>query len=447
MHSQLSRLARIPHFPSLAIATLMLGVAMSFTAPYLSLFGVEEASMSPVRLGIFMTLISASGVLASTVAGRWSDRRGRHRAPLILSLVAAALGFLSFCFLRDYGLLTASGVLLLGTGAASLSQVFSFGRAALPVADNAERDFASAALRTLLSVAWVFGPAVGALILAQAGFNGLFGFAAASFAVSAALVSLIVEAPSGRHGEAAAKAADADVGPASQATSRSNEHRHASRRVALPTSDEVPLGLLWRALFALTLIGLAASATMIVLPLYVVHALKGTRFTVSATLGLGAFLEIPMMLWLGARSLKLNKLGWLTTSAAVQAGYFVAVAAVRDPVAVIPLQALSAYVVSVTSCLGMTYVQDLMPRQPGAATALFFNAWRVGSILSGVLSGTIIGAFGYRSVFLMCLGIALVAFVLLAIDALPAMRSRATSVLLRLFRLRARRRAASRRSN
>lgn len=425
----------------------MLGVAMSFTAPYLSLFGVEEASMSPVKLGIFMTLISASGVLASTAAGRWSDRRDRHRAPLILSLAAAALGFLSFCFLRDYWLLTASGVLLLGTGAASLSQVFSFGRAALPVADNAERDFASAALRTLLSAAWVFGPAVGALILAQAGFDGLFGFAAASFAVSAVLVSRIVEAPAGRRENAAAAAPDAGTEAAAPTASASDEHRQAGRHAALPSSDDVPVGLLWRALFALTLIGLAASATMIVLPLYVVHALHGTRFTVSATLGLGAFLEIPMMLWLGARSLKLKKLGWLTTSAAVQAGYFVAVAAVRDPTAVIPLQALNAYVIAVTSCLGMTYVQDLMPRQPGAATALFFNAWRVGSILSGVLSGAIIGAFGYRAVFLMCFGIALVAFLLLAVDALPTLRSWAIGLPLRLFRLRDRLRVRSRRSN
>ena len=77
-------LLHIPGFKPLAAATLMLGVAMSFTAPYLSLFGVERAGMTPFRLGVFMTLIAASGVLASTFAGRWSDASGRHR-PLLLA--------------------------------------------------------------------------------------------------------------------------------------------------------------------------------------------------------------------------------------------------------------------------------------------------------------------------------------------------------------------------
>jgi MFS transporter, SET family, sugar efflux transporter len=70
--------------------------------------------------------------------------------------------------------------------------------------------------------------------------------------------------------------------------------------------------------------------------------------------------------------------------------------------ALIPMQILNAFVVAVTSCLGMTFVQDLMPSSPGRATALFFNAARLGSILSGVLSGMLVQAFGYRGTFLFC---------------------------------------------
>ncbi|MCM3347485.1 hypothetical protein M3633_23585, partial [Cytobacillus kochii] len=74
-----------------------------------------------------------------------------------------------------------------------------------------------------------------------------------------------------------------------------------------------------RTLVALTLIGLAANATMIVLPLYIVHALGGTPANVSAALGLAALLEIPMMLWLGIRSTRLDKARWLTACALVHA--------------------------------------------------------------------------------------------------------------------------------
>ncbi|KAA0087698.1 sugar efflux transporter [Trinickia soli] len=403
----------------------MLGVALSFTAPYLSLFGVEQAGMSPMRLGAFMTLVSASGVFASTAVGRWSDRTQRHRAPLVASLVAAALGFASLGFLRGYPELMVVGGLLLGPGAASLSQIFSFGHAVLRIDDPAQDEFAAAALRTLLSVAWVFGPAIGALILAQAGFTGLFAFAAASFAASAVITL--------RMSETRAESVEArnDEEPERSSVTRNEafvEYGAGDISVAQvqPASDAAVVErgrkTIPRLLLALTLIGLAANATMILLPLYMVHELHGTRLTVSAALGAGALLEIPMMLWLGAISSRLHKPSWLTASAAVHAVYFVALALLGEPQMIVPLQILPAAVVAITSCLGMTHVQDLMPGETGAATALFFNASRVGSILSGVLSGAIVSAFGYRVAFLLCAGLAVCAFVLLSVDTFRSRR-------------------------
>lgn len=449
MYTRFVGLLRIEHFVPLASATLMLGVALSFTMPYLSLFGIEQAAMSPLQLGAFMTLVSASGVFASTAVGRWSDRTARHRAPLIASLAMAALGYAGLGFLRGYAGLMVVGTMLLGPGAASLSQIFSFGRAALRVADPAQDEFASATLRTLLSVAWVFGPAVGALILAQAGFTGLFVFAAASFAMSAVIAWRIDEAHDPRSTRPARDGDEDDAAPAcNAAVARSGE---GDRRVEA-VSDAVAVTAatsataataqtatrtrdgrrpMMRVLLALTLIGLDANATIILLPLYLVHELHGSRLTVSAALGAGALLEIPMMLWLGAMSSKLRKPIWLAASAAVQAVYFLALMLLREPLAIVPLQVLPAAVIAVTSCLGMTYVQEFMPGETGIATAHFFNASRVGSILSGVLSGTVVAAFGYRAAFMLCAALAACAFVCLSFDAVrPAecarRRSRAT---------------------
>lgn len=439
-YSRFAGLLRIPGFLPLAGATLMLGVAMSFTAPYLSLFGVERAGMSPFRLGVFMTAIAASGVIASTAAGRWSDATGKHRPLLLASLCAATLGYLSLCVVRDYRMLLAVGIAFIGAGGCALSLVFSFSRAALPAADDAERTFASATLRTILSAAWVFGPAVGALVLAAAGFYGLFLFAAASFAACATIVWRMREPRMDEHatqhlmprpaGQQAAAPDDdsqyegqpltqAEVQPGNLAVeSTASADAKASARVApkprVPAL-EVSSKDIMRAVVALTLIGLAANATMIVLPLYIVHGLHGTRLDVSIMLGLGALMEIPMMLALGARASALHKPRWLAACATVHAVYFVAMAAAPGVHALIPMQMLNAFVVAVTSCLGMTYVQDLMPAAPGRATALFFNAARLGSILSGVLSGMLVQAFGYRGTFLFCGVLAVCALVLFAV--------------------------------
>ncbi|WP_446902592.1 sugar efflux transporter [Burkholderia sp. YIM B11467] len=401
LRSHFSGLAGITHFVPLSAAALMLGVAMSFTAPYLSLFGVEAAAMSPLLAGVFMTLIAASGVVASTWAGRWSDRRDRHRPLLVASLVAAALGFALLCVMRAPIPVIAVGTIMLGAGAVSLSQIFSFARAVLPVDHDAQRELALAALRTMMSVAWVFGPALGALILAQTGFTGLFLAASACFVACAAIVARIPEP--------ARRPAPVDMGRA--ATTR------ASGGDPVPPREAAPRAVVLRTLAALMLIGLAANATMIVLPLYIVRGLGGTPTDVSAALGLAALLEIPMMLWLGIRSARLNKARWLTACAAVHAVYFAALATVPRVDAILPLQLLSACVVAITSCLGMTRVCDLMPTRPGTATAMFFSTARVGSIVSGVLSGAFVDLFGYRATFAGCGALALAALVLLVGDA------------------------------
>jgi SET family sugar efflux transporter-like MFS transporter len=319
----------------------------------------------------------------------------------VASLVAAALGFALLCVLRAHGPVIAAGTILLGAGAVSLSQIFSFARAVLPVADDAQRELASAALRTMLSVAWVFGPALGALILAQAGFTGLFLAASAGFVACAVIVARIPE-----H---ARRPAAAHVQAMDRAVPLPDDARAAA--VAAPRASVM------RTLVALTLMGLAANATMIVLPLYIVRALGGTPANVSAALGLAALLEIPMMLWLGIRSTRLDKARWLTACALVHALYFIGLAAITRVDMILPLQLLSACVVAITSCLGMTRVCDLMPTRPGTATAMFFSTARVGSIASGVLSGASVDLFGYRATFIGCCGLALVACVLLARDA------------------------------
>lgn len=425
-NSRFAGLLRIPGFLPLAGATLMLGVAMSFTAPYLSLFGVERAGMTPLRLGVFMTAIAASGVIASTAAGRWSDATGKHRPLLLASLCAATLGYLCLCIVRDYRLLLAVGIAFIGAGGCALSLVFSFSRAALPAADDAERTFASATLRTILSAAWVFGPAVGALVLAATSFYGLFLFAAASFAACGTIVWRMREPRHDEHAtqhlmtrptaeEVAGELAEAAVAPYEGQPLNQAEVQPAVRQRVHASAPDASQSDIMRAVVALTLIGLAANATMIVLPLYIVHGLQGTRIDVSIMLGLGALMEIPMMLALGAKASRLNKLRWLAACAVVHAVYFVSMSAAPGVHALIPMQILNAFVVAVTSCLGMTYVQDLMPESPGRATALFFNAARLGSILSGVLSGLLVQAFGYRGTFLFCGVLALCALVLFAV--------------------------------
>jgi hypothetical protein len=66
--------------PQLLVSVLLLGIADSMIGPYLVLFGADEAQLSPLQVGVFMSVIALSGLAVSTWLGRRYDRSA-SRAP------------------------------------------------------------------------------------------------------------------------------------------------------------------------------------------------------------------------------------------------------------------------------------------------------------------------------------------------------------------------------
>jgi MFS transporter, SET family, sugar efflux transporter len=68
--------------PQLLVSVLLLGIADSMIGPYLVLFGADEARLSALQVGVFMSVIAVSGLAVSTWLGRRYDRSasGRRRS-------------------------------------------------------------------------------------------------------------------------------------------------------------------------------------------------------------------------------------------------------------------------------------------------------------------------------------------------------------------------------
>jgi SET family sugar efflux transporter-like MFS transporter len=247
-----------------------------------------------------------------------------------------------------------------------------------------------ATLRTTLSCAWVFGPAIGAIVLGVSGFNGLFLSAAGAFAV-AGLIVLCMREP---------KAYD-------------------TYEAADKTSSEIPQQAknahVYAALVSFTLIGMGSAIATIMLPVLIVDQLHGTTAHVAQMVGLGAFAEIPMMLLLGGAAQRINKANMIAFASLSHIVYFAGIALAPNLWVLVPLQILNAVVVAVTSCLGMSYFQELMPGALARATTLFFNTMRTGSVLAGVASGFVAATWGYRAVFVFCVLLASTASIVLFI--------------------------------
>lgn len=373
--SVLPQMARLPHAWGVTGAVLMLGLATSLAGPYMSLFAVQWVGMSPLQLGIFLTLNALSAVGVSTVLSRRSERADRK--PLVLlTLAAGVLAYLALSAVHSVWSVWLTGVLLLSLSAAAFPQVFALARAGFAGAPGDLPERAVTLLRSVFSFAWVVGPGVGAAVLSLWSYRGVFLFAALCYAL-AALPLLRVRSPGP---------------PPAPATSA----------VVAALTAPPPPRTLGGAFAAFVLYGMAMQMGMAMFPLFVTETLSGSKGQVGFLIGLCALLEIPVML-LFVLKRRLPRLDTLIKLGLGLFGvHFLLIYFAQGLPALIAAQALRAVVLAILAGLGMAYFQQLMPGRFSAATTTFSNSSILGGMLSGITAGIWAQAFGYRPVFLLC---------------------------------------------
>jgi SET family sugar efflux transporter-like MFS transporter len=387
----LSSLRHVPGFPQFSLSALLLGTGASFAVPYMPLFARNEAHMSPLLLGVFMTLMSLSGVLISTQLARWSDGRVGSKPIILTALLGAAIGYVLLCTTHRFVPLVLIACVFLGTGAAAFPQLFAFARTHFSLAGEEVADRSMITLRSMFSIAWMLGPAVAAVILGTAGFRGLFLATAACYLLVSLPLALARSRPVSR---APAVSRPPEDGPGHQ------------RPVALVALSFV-------------LYGMSNTMGFIALPLHVTGALHEPSSTVGWLIGLCAFLEIPFILAFALFAGRFSNERLILLSLALFVVYFILMAIAPSVWLLAAAQLIRAAVIAVTTTLGMAYFQELMPNRTGTALTLYANTNSVGAVLSGIVSGAFAQAFGYQAVFLLCAALTGAAFILLSIVTRP----------------------------
>src|SRR6185312_15843755 len=174
---------RSSFFIALVAVDVLAGLADAVSGPYVVLFLVDQAHLSPVLLGAVLTARALAGIAFATGFGTWVDRR-TSVAPLLLALAGSSVGYASLGFTTSFALLMVIAALPIAIGAAAFSQSIalvkrSFERASLHTANRA-----IGVLRASWSLAWAIGPAIGAVVVDAFGFRGVF-FTSAAFSATA----------------------------------------------------------------------------------------------------------------------------------------------------------------------------------------------------------------------------------------------------------------------
>jgi SET family sugar efflux transporter-like MFS transporter len=368
--------------PKLFSGVLLLGIAESMAGSYLVVFGASVLRLTPLAIGVFVSLTAVSGIAASTWLGRRYDRKP-GRIPALAAAAAATIGYLLLMVTRSYALLLVIAVAFLGAGSAAFPQLFTLARRYLDQ-DRPAAGGGTPLLRSAWSLAWAIGPLLGAAALAWRGFSALFLATAGSYALVAVPLVLL------------GRMRPADRPPVSQ-----------DAGAPRPTRPVIP------AVVSFALFHTAMFSGSVVLPLYVTRALGRPDGDVGLLFSVCALAEIPAALALPLLPKHTSREPLILLGLMLFAGYFTLMAAVPSWPILLAAQIARGIAIALVATLGITYFQDLLPGSTGRATTLFSNTATSGSLIAGIVAGAAAQAVGYRAALLLCATLAATAGALL----------------------------------
>jgi MFS transporter, SET family, sugar efflux transporter len=356
----------------LALVLLAVGLATAITVPFLNLFLDTAVHAGPARVTLFLVVAPLSAVCVSTLIGRLSDRRPIRRPLLVVAAVAGCVGSGCTAVVRNYWVLLALTVTATAAATALLPQAFAYAREVVQGSGRAAMTISS--LRTLFSIAWVAGPPLAALLLDAGGFRLVDGGAATLYVLTALV---------------------AFRGLGDPATAAAVRERPVSRQGAGP---DAPRRVIVLTVAAFVLLQCAGNLGVQAMALFVRGDLGGEIRDAGLILGLCAGLEIPLILAFGVLSARVPLRRLVPAGAAFGVAYFVVAATATSTWQLAAGQLLNACAIAAVQGLGVTYVQDMLPRHPGRAATLFSNAFPTGAMLAGPVLGAA-QHFGYRTAY------------------------------------------------
>lgn len=387
MFKRLKNIFTIKGYSLLIICMLLMGIGISVTQPYLSLYCTEDLGMSAGAFGVFMAVSSISGVVVNSLIAKYSDSGLDRKWIIIMAMLSSSFGYVSYLVFKKPLILLIAVTFFNGLGAASMPQIFAYAQESANESKSDDKTFAMSALRSLFSLGFLIGPLGGTLILESMGYSGLFAGTSAVFFIIAAIVLLFLE--------------KRKIVQKSTVKRQSVDNSWLKNRQVM------------QPFIALTFLFAVNAINGINTPLFIVNELHGSHASVGLVVSFSAGLEIPIMIVLGALSKKISNHTLMIYGCFVSLAYYGILSVSTHPWQLVAAQLLQATSVAIVFGNGLGYFAELLPHSPGLSATMYSNGSTIGR-LAGTLGGGIIAQFaGYRNVNLACLIIVVFSFFIL----------------------------------
>ncbi|MFC5285740.1 MFS transporter [Actinokineospora guangxiensis] len=381
----------------LAGATGTIGVAGAFVVTTTSLFLADAVLATPLMIGLFFAGRAAAEIGTDLYVGALSDRMRSRRTLIAVCALLSALGAFSYMLLRDYTMLLIAGALFFGIGGATFGQLFAYTR------EFAEHRGAgvtlfSSALRSVTTMAWIIGPPLAFLVIAELGFTWLYAIAGVLYLAGAALsrwgMPNLAKVP---------------------------EPREQPTYAGLGRRTYLLLG-------AIALMLTVNTAYQITIALFTTKDLGMGLGVPGLLVGVAAVIEIPATLLIGANADRIGKAKVLLGSVVVAVGFFALLPLATSLPALLLLQIPNALWTAGVLSLPVLMLQDEMPDRVGAASALYASGFKAGGLLGGSVTGVAGQLLGYSTVFWVCAGLSALAALLIGVRGMTDVRPVAVTV-------------------
>ncbi|MEH7119709.1 sugar efflux transporter [Neobacillus vireti] len=387
MYTRLKKLFSIKGYSLFVICLLLVGIGISITQPYLSLYATEDLGMSTGAFGVLMAVSSLSGVVVNSLIAKRSDSGLNRKSLIISAMLSSALGYASYLIFKNYFILLIVVTLFNGLGAPAMPQIYASAQESANESKTDDKTFAMSTLRSLVSLGFLLGPLGGTFILGLLGYKGLFLLTSAIYLVIASLVFLFLKKRKGAQGITRKRQS---VGTSSL----------RNRQIRQP-------------LIAFILLFAVNAINGINTPLFIVNEIHGTHKDVGLVVSISAGLEIPIMIVLGALGKKLSNHVLIMSSCLIAVIYYTILSVSSHTWELIVAQLLQAAFVAIVMGNGLSYFTDLLPHSPGLSTTIYSNGSTIGRLVGNMGGGIAAQFIGFRHVNWVCLAIVLLSFFIL----------------------------------
>lgn len=345
--------------------SLLLGTAGASVFPVLSTHLAINLGIEPLWIGVFFVANTLAGIGVSQWLAHRSDAGMSRMKILYVSVIVSMFGSVALGVVEWYPLLVVVGMVWFGLSSTAQPQLFALAREQV---NEQQAALFQSVLRATISMSWIAGPPLAYLLFDLLGFRTLMMITAAIFFLTLLML------------------------PGMRDTRLSG----STGKVSVTDPRVLGLMLVTIAIFA------ANSMYIVYMPLYVRDVLDLMTIAPGLLMGLAAGLEIPIMIYGGARAWRWHLFAPLKVAAVSGMIFYTGVWWFDSFTMLLAMQVFNAGLVGLAAGIGISIFQTLMKDRLGMASTLYTTSIKIGSLAGAGLGGVIAQWGGYDGVFIGC---------------------------------------------